>query len=291
MRPIALTLALLTASAALAQPPKPADPKAAKKPDPPKAAAKPARQTRPVVTIATDKGAFQIELFPDDAPRNVANLISLAQSGFYDGLIFHRIEDWVVQGGDPKGDGTGGPGYTVDNDANRALKHVRGAVGIANSGRDTGGSQFYILKKDAPTLDNGAYTLVGMVTSGLENVEKLAPGDKMTRVTVTLPPGYKTRVFGPTRRAEPEECVWTELPEDARQRSFQSVVRVRASVGVKGNAEISLARGSGDGEVDAAILSALRRWRWSPALRDGQPVASVQEFDYDLSANTRRYAP
>ena len=293
--PVALTL--LIGATALAQPPKP-DPKAARKPEPPKKSEKTqkprdpnAKQTRPVVTITTDKGSVQIELFPEDAPRNVANLLSLIRSGFYDGLTFHRIEDWVAQGGDPRGDGTGGPGYTVDNDLNHALKHVRGAVGMANSGRDTAGSQFYVLKKDAASLDNGAYTLVGMVLTGLETVDRLAPGDKMTRVSVALPAGFKLRPFGPTRRAEPENLLFTDLPEDSAQRSFQTIVRVKATISVKGSARISLTRGSGDSDVDDAILSALQRWRWNPALKDGQPVDSAQEFEYDLSANTRRYDP
>ena len=160
---VALSLMVQAAPAPAAKPAQaPAKPAAPAKKE---AAPKPTKLQRPQVTITTSKGVVVLELFPNEAPRNVSNLINLAQRGFYKGLKFHRIEDWVAQGGDPLGDGSGGPGYTVENETNRALKHIKGAVGMANAGRDTAGSQFYVLKKDAPQLDNGQYTLVGIVMS------------------------------------------------------------------------------------------------------------------------------
>lgn len=292
----ALAALLLSAGAVLAQtPPSSPTPKAppapkkkddAKKKDAPK---KPAKQTRPIVTLTTEKGEIQIELFPVDAPRNVANVLALTQRGFYDNLTFHRIEDWVAQGGDPAGNGTGGPGYLVDNETNRALKHVRGAVGMANSGRDTAGSQFYILKKDAPGLDNGNYTLVGMVVAGMEVVDRLAAGDKMTKVVASLPDNFRPAPFGPSRRAEAQNLALPDLPDDAASRTFARVVRVQARIALDGSATVAIVRGSGDEEIDDRVLAALKRWRWSPALKEGQPLASEQQFEYDLMVGTRLY--
>ncbi len=271
-----------------AAPPKPAPPAKnapAPKPAPPK------KLERPVVTIETPKGVVKVELFPIDAPRNVANILALVDRKFYDGLVFHRIEDWVAQGGDPNGDGTGGPGYNVPNERNRALKHVRGAVGMANSGRDTAGSQFYILKKEAPGLDNGNYTLIGMVIAGMDVVDKLAPGDVSTKVTSELPEKYKPAPFGPTRSAEPSDRHIAELPTDLKRRTFNRSVRVKVSVPLDGNATPVLMKGSGDTDIDDAVLAALRRWKWTPALRDGQPVASIVVFDYDIVLGYRQLIP
>jgi len=152
---------------------------------------KPAKLQRPQLTITTSKGVVVLELFPNEAPRNVSNLINLAQRGFYKGLKFHRIEDWVAQGGDPLGDGSGGPGYTVENETNRALKHIKGAVGMANAGRDTAGSQFYVvITKPAPHLDEkhedgmSKYTIFGQVISGQKFAEMIAKDDKIKSVRI-----------------------------------------------------------------------------------------------------------
>jgi peptidyl-prolyl cis-trans isomerase B (cyclophilin B) len=163
---------------------------AAAKPDPKKEK----KITKPVVTMETSKGKIVLELYPEEAPMTVANFITLIKRGFYDGLTFHRIEEFVVQGGDPQGDGKGGPGYTIKNEDNKMLKHNRGAVAMANAGPDTAGSQFYIvLSKPAPHLDQkdergiSMYTIFGQVIAGQEVAEKLAVGDKMTRVTIVEP--------------------------------------------------------------------------------------------------------
>ena len=100
-------------------------------------------------TVQTNHGPIRIELFPDDAPKTVGNFRDLATKGFYDGTIFHRvIPDFMIQGGDPRGDGTGGPGYTFEDEPNEH-RVVRGTLAMANAGPDTNGSQFFIVTADA----------------------------------------------------------------------------------------------------------------------------------------------
>ena len=164
--------------------------------------AKPAKATNPIATIVTTKGTIKIKLFPEETPKTVENFIKLAKKGFYNGLMFHRVEpNFVVQGGDPLsrnaqvGDpklGTGGPGYQIKNEPNKKLRHNVGAVAMANAGPDTAGSQFYIvIGQPAPHLDNGNYTIFGQVFQGQEVAEKIAVGDRMKKVTITMPAGKK----------------------------------------------------------------------------------------------------
>lgn len=130
--------------------------------------------------IQTAKGIIQIEIFPDTKIAS-SNFMILSANGFYDNLVFHRVEDWVVQGGDPLGNGTGGPGYQFpDEPVNREYK--KGIVAMANSGPNTNGSQFFILKTDYPLQPQ--YTIFGVVISGMDIVEKLAVGDIMQRVVI-----------------------------------------------------------------------------------------------------------
>jgi peptidyl-prolyl cis-trans isomerase B (cyclophilin B) len=129
----------------------------------------------------TTHGTITLELFDDDAPKTVANFRKLAGEGFYDGIIFHRvIPDFMIQGGCPEGIGTGGPGYTFEDEIN-AHKIVRGALAMANAGPNTNGSQFFIVTKDsAPWLD-GKHTVFGSVTAGMDAVdaiEALPTGDR-----------------------------------------------------------------------------------------------------------------
>ncbi len=251
------------------------------------AAAKPPKKrklTRPLVTMQTSKGTITMDLYPDEAPIATQNFIDLIRKKFYDGLTFHRVEDFVAQGGDPKGDGTGGPGYAIKSEINAILRHGRGALGMANSGRDTAGSQFYVVKKDSFQLDNGQYTLFGKVISGMDVVDKLAKGDKVVTVTVETPQ------MGPTKRAEPDNLAYPVLPDNVGTRQFTRTVRVKAQIGTQGGtAKLTLVKGSGDKEIDAAILEAIGAWRWSPALVKGEPVVSDQEFTYDLTTHSRRY--
>lgn len=135
--------------------------------------------------METDKGAMVIELFSEEAPGTVANFEKLANSGFYDGLTFHRvIPNFVIQGGCPRGDGTGGPGYTIKCEtAGNPHRHVRGSLSMAHAGKDTGGSQFFICHSPQPHLD-GQHTVFGQVTSSLDIVDQIRQGDHMTKVRV-----------------------------------------------------------------------------------------------------------
>ena len=124
-------------------------------------------------TLQTNHGPIKVELFPEDAPKTVGNFQDLAAKGFYDGLTFHRvIEDFMIQGGDPTGDGTGGPGYTFEDEPNEH-RVVRGALAMANAGPNTNGSQFFIVTADAcPWLD-GKHTVFGRVTEGMDVVDSI----------------------------------------------------------------------------------------------------------------------
>lgn len=145
--------------------------------------------TADVVKIETSKGLIVMELYPDLTPITVANFENLANAGFYNGLIWHRVEDWVVQTGDPQGTGYGGSDKTIKLEISRQLSNVRGAVGMARSSDpNSASSQFYVLKKDAKSLD-GKYAIFGKVTAGMDVIDKIAIGDKMIKVTVE--PGQK----------------------------------------------------------------------------------------------------
>src|SRR5687767_14524630 len=124
-------------------------------------------------TLHTNHGAIEIEFFDEDAPKTVENFRKLAGDGFYDGLTFHRvIKDFMIQGGCPEGTGTGGPGYTFEDEFNENLI-VKGALAMANAGPNTNGSQFFIVTAEAcPWLD-GKHTVFGMVTNGMDIVEKI----------------------------------------------------------------------------------------------------------------------
>ena len=135
--------------------------------------------------ITLDNGnEIRMEFYPEDAPKTVENFVSLANKGFYNGLTFHRVvPDFVVQGGDPKGNGTGGPGYTIKAEFNKQ-KHLRGTVAMARSqDPDSAGSQFYICYGPTPHLD-GSYTVFGRVVSGMEHVDRIKQGDRMKSVVI-----------------------------------------------------------------------------------------------------------
>ena len=139
-------------------------------------------------TIATDKGDIAVELDVGAAPMTVNNFVFLAREGFYDGLTFHRVEpNFVIQGGDPLGSGTGGPGYKVP--AEIGLQHVKGAIAMARQGdqvnpeRASSGSQFYVTLAATPHLD-GAYTVFGKVVDGMDVVESIGIGDVIQSITI-----------------------------------------------------------------------------------------------------------
>jgi peptidyl-prolyl cis-trans isomerase B (cyclophilin B) len=133
--------------------------------------------------IETDKGNIVLELFEDDAPNTVANFVKLINDGFYDGLKFHRIiSNFMIQGGCPVGNGTGGPGYKIKCEIN-PRKHLAGTLSMAHAGKDTGGSQFFITHSPQPHLD-GVHTVFGQVIEGMDVVNKMKQGDVMKKVTV-----------------------------------------------------------------------------------------------------------
>lgn len=139
------------------------------------------------VTMETSKGTIELELYPRYAPMTVNNFVFLANQGFYDGVVFHRvIKDFVIQGGDPTGTGTGGPGYRFrDETMGNPLTHERGVISMANAGPNTNGSQFFIVYAPQPHL-NGRHTVFGRVISGMDEVcDKIVQGDRMIKVTAT----------------------------------------------------------------------------------------------------------
>ena len=170
----------------------------------------------PIVTIEMESGkTIKLELYPEIAPNTVANFVSLASKGYYDGLIFHRvIPGFMIQGGDPTGTGMGGPGYTIKGEFARngyrenTLRHTRGVISMARSGMtNSAGSQFFIMHADAPHLD-GSYAAFGKVTEGIETVDEIASvrtdrqdrpttEQKMCKVTVeTFGKDYPLEKYG-----------------------------------------------------------------------------------------------
>jgi cyclophilin family peptidyl-prolyl cis-trans isomerase len=137
------------------------------------------------IRIQTAKGDIVFKLYDTESPKTVSNFVYLAENGFYDGLTFHRIvPGFVIQGGDPNGNGSGGPGYQFADELPPKRDYMAGTVAMANSGPDTNGSQFFIDLVDHPAFDGPKYTIFGQVTQGLDVVQKIAAGDVMTKVTV-----------------------------------------------------------------------------------------------------------
>ena len=139
-------------------------------------------------TLHTNQGAIDVELFDEDAPKTVENFLKLSRDGFYDGVVFHRvIPDFMIQGGDPTGTGSGGPGYQFEDEFNDN-KVDRGALAMANAGPNTNGSQFFIVTTDAAPWLDGKHTVFGQVTSGMEAVDAIeASFWALERTRLTLP--------------------------------------------------------------------------------------------------------
>ncbi|SHI30195.1 peptidyl-prolyl cis-trans isomerase B (cyclophilin B) [Tangfeifania diversioriginum] len=139
-------------------------------------------------TIHTAKGVMKVDFYDDDAPGTVENFVKLSESGFYDGLTFHRvIPEFVIQGGCPDGTGAGGPGYTIKCETDGGNQyHDRGVLSMAHAGKDTGGSQFFIChnRENTKHLD-GHHTCFGKVTEGLEVIDKIRPGDVIDKIEIT----------------------------------------------------------------------------------------------------------
>jgi peptidyl-prolyl cis-trans isomerase B (cyclophilin B) len=146
-------------------------------------------------TMKTSQGDITLELFDEDAPKTVQNFKDLAQKGFYDGLIFHRIiKDFMIQGGCPEGTGTGGPGYTFEDEINDH-KIVRGALAMANAGPNTNGSQFFLVTTDAAPWLDGKHTVFGRVTDGMDVVDALEALPTDARDRPQEPAGIETVSF------------------------------------------------------------------------------------------------
>lgn len=136
------------------------------------------------VTMETTKGNIVLELYPQHAPKTVNNFVFLAQEGFYDGVSFHRvINNFMIQGGDPTGTGSGGPGYKFEDETRgNPLRHETGSLSMANAGPNTNGSQFFITHAPQPHLD-GKHTVFGKVIDTQDVVNQIRQGDKMIKVT------------------------------------------------------------------------------------------------------------
>ena len=144
----------------------------------------------------TTQGAIELELFDEDAPQTVANFRKLAGDNFYDGVIFHRvIPDFMIQGGCPQGTGTGGPGYTFDDEINQH-KIVRGALAMANAGPNTNGSQFFIVTTDAAPWLDGKHTVFGRVSAGMDAVDAIEALATDGRDRPLEPPVIESIEFG-----------------------------------------------------------------------------------------------
>jgi cyclophilin family peptidyl-prolyl cis-trans isomerase len=136
------------------------------------------------VVVTTTKGSFTIDLLPTEAPLTVDNFVQLAQRGYFNGVTVHRVvPNFVIQDGDPRGDGTGGPGYEIRCEINQRL-FDRAVVGMALSGKDTGGSQWFVTHSPQPHLDGG-YTVFGQVSSGMEVVDKIVRGDRIMSIQLS----------------------------------------------------------------------------------------------------------
>jgi cyclophilin family peptidyl-prolyl cis-trans isomerase len=141
------------------------------------------RPKRSIARIETDRGVLELELFTADAPMTVDNFVTLARSRYFDGQRFHRVvPNFVVQGGDPRGDGNGGPGHAIRDEMNQH-RYVRGTLGMALSGPNTGGSQFFVTHAPQPHLDGG-YTVFGQLLVGGDVLDRIVQGDRIVRISI-----------------------------------------------------------------------------------------------------------
>jgi peptidyl-prolyl cis-trans isomerase B (cyclophilin B) len=252
-----------------------------------------ANEAHLIATIETAKGVIKIELHPDDAPKTVDNFVTLAKKGFYDGLTFHRVEpNFVIQGGDPNGNGTGGPGYTIPDEPNKSLTHDVGAVAMAKTSQpNSAGSQFYIVVGRSAHFLDGRYTIFGKVIEGQDVAERIAVGDKMTKVTVAevkgVSPGASPAAASqgdspPTTVAEVTKIVLPALTDRMRSGAFKQSVTATVTVDADGT-HTELVEPSGSPDADRAVADAMKRWEWKPATKDGKPVKSMKQIQIELA--------
>jgi cyclophilin family peptidyl-prolyl cis-trans isomerase len=243
-----------------------------------------------VATIATSKGNIVAELYTD-TPESVNNFVTLAENGFYDGLTFHRVEPgFVIQGGDPKGDGGGSPGYTIPAEINH--KHTKGALAWArtsdevNPERRSSGSQFYVTLDETAFLD-GAYTVFGQVIEGMDVAEKIAVGDKIERIDIST--AETSRMPTPAPTAAPKAPVSEEgrplakLPAEQRDQLYNTAPVTTVDPAKSYQATIKTSKGDVVIDLDAkaapvtvgnlALLADL-------GFYDGLPIAYLQPDSY-----------
>ena len=229
----------------------------------------------PLVVMETTKGTIRLHLYPKDAPKTVANFVKLAKKGFYNGLTFHRVvPDFVIQGGDPNGDGSGGPGYTIPDEKNKILTHTVGALAMAKTSEpNSAGSQFYIvIGRPQPHLDAAGYTVFGKVTEGQDVAERIQVGDKMTKVTI----------IDPSTNAVIIRKVTPDIPDSLRTQSFQKSGEAKFTIHKDGSFDVELTKGFGNDQIDKIAKSALSAWKWKPATAKGEPVESTQIVQINL---------
>jgi len=269
----------------------PAAPPAAPPTAPPTTNARPVETVapHPVATIETAKGVIKIELYPEEAPKTVENFVTLTKKGFYDGLTFHRVEPgFVIQGGDPSGNGSGGPGYTIPDEQNKTLVHDVGAVAMAKTRQpNSAGSQFYIVISQAAHFLDGKYTIFGKVIEGQDVAEKIAVGDKMTKVAIAepappQPPSAANAAETPSVGAEVTKIVLPALTDRMRSGAFKPSVKATVTIDVDGS-HIELIEPSGSPDADRAISDAMKRWEWKPATKDGKPVKTMKQLQIELA--------
>jgi peptidyl-prolyl cis-trans isomerase B (cyclophilin B) len=244
----------------------------------------------PIAVIETAKGVIKIELYPEEAPKTVENFVTLARKGFYDGLTFHRVvPNFVIQGGDPSADGTGGPGYRIEDEQNKSLTHDVGAVGMAKTPDqpNSAGSQFYVVIKKSAHLLDGRFTLFGRVIEGQSVAEQIVAGDKMTKVTITepeaaLPPaGTSGGDSTAATAAEVMKIVLPALTDRMRSGAFKQSVKATITIDADGT-HTDLIEPSGSPDADRAVADALKRWEWKSAMKDGKPVKSMKQIQIEL---------
>jgi len=245
-----------------------------------------------LATFVTAKGNIVAELY-QDTPQSANNFITLAGNGFYDGLTFHRVEPgFVIQGGDPMGDGSGGPGYTIPAEINHT--HPRGALAWARTGdpvnpeRRSSGSQFYVTLADQPGLDQGGYTVFGQVVAGMDVVDQIAVGDVITRVEISEST-EPSRLPTPTPTPEPKAPVMEEgrplaqVPVEGRDKIYNMAPELIIDTAKSYQATLTTAKGEividldptgAPQAVNSFVLLA------NLGFYDGLPVAYVESANY-----------
>ena len=242
-----------------------------------------------MATIVTDKGNIVAELY-QDTPGGTNNFVTLAQNGFYDGLTFHRVEPgFVIQGGDPAGDGSGGPGYTIPAEINHL--HTKGALAWARTGdqinpeQNSSGSQFYVTLDDTPFLDGG-YSVFGQVIEGMDVAEKIAVGDKIQKIEISeataslMPTPEPTAAPNPPVAAEGRPLAKLKLEERSGVYNAAPAVTIDPAKSYaatietdKGNIVVELdpEDRAGDGQqLRAAVQPGLLRWDAGGACAGGR---------------------